>query len=132
MFDTIFKLKRNEKDVLSETIRQMDVNYVKMVYELEKVKNLNHKIDTLNSKMRAFEEVASTSGIEIKPQTMTVKTKDAIKLILQKHQELTSSELSRIIKLSRTRCNEYLKDMENEGILVSRVNCRKKLYSLRQ
>lgn len=132
MFDTIFKLKRNEKDVLSETIRQMDVNYVKMVYELEKVKNLNHKIDTLNSKMRAFEEVASTSGIEIKPQTMTVKTKDAIKLILQKHQELTSSELSRIIKLSRTRCNEYLKDMENEGILVSRINCRKKLYSLRQ
>ena len=132
MFDTIFKLKRNEKDVLSETIRQMDVNYVKMVYELEKVKNLNHKIDTLNSKMRAFEEVASTSGIEIKPQTMTVKTKDAIKLILQKHQELTSSELSRIIKLSRTRCNEYLKDMENEGFLVSRINCRKKLYSLRQ
>jgi response regulator of citrate/malate metabolism len=132
VFDTIFKLKRNEKDVLSETTRQMDVNYVKMVYELEKVKNLNHKIDTLNSKMRAFEEVASTSGIEIKPQTMTVKTKDAIKLILQKHQELTSSELSRIIKLSRTRCNEYLKDMENEGILVSRINCRKKLYSLRQ
>jgi len=132
VFDTIFKLKRNEKDVLSETIRQMDVNYVKMVYELEKVKNLNHKIDTLNSKMRAFEEVASTSGIEIKPQTMTVKTKDAIKLILQKHQELTSSELSRIIKLSRTRCNEYLKDMENEGFLVSRINCRKKLYSLRQ
>ena len=110
----------------------MDANYAKMIYELEKVRNLNHKIDTLNSKMRAFEEVASTSGIEIKPQTMTVKTKDAIKLILQKHQELTSSELSRIIKLSRTRCNEYLKDMENEGILVSRVNCRKKLYSLRQ
>jgi response regulator of citrate/malate metabolism len=132
VFETIFKQKRNEKDVLSETIRQMDANYAKMIYELEKVRNLNHKIDTLNSKMRAFEEVASTSGIEIKPQTMTVKTKDAIKLILQKHQELTSSELSRIIKLSRTRCNEYLKDMENEGILVSRVNCRKKLYSLRQ
>jgi response regulator of citrate/malate metabolism len=81
--------------------------------------------------MRAFEEVASTSGIEIKPQTMTVKTKDVIKLILQKHQGLTSSELSKIIKLSRTRCNEYLKEMENEGILMSRINCRKKLYSLR-
>jgi response regulator of citrate/malate metabolism len=131
VLDSIFKLKRNEKDVLSETIRQMDVNYVKMVYELEKVKNLNRKIDALNSKMRAFEEVASTSGIEIKPQTMTVKTKDVIKLISQKHQELTSSELSKIIKLSRTRCNEYLKEMENEGILMSRINCRKKLYSLR-
>ena len=132
MFDTIFKQKRNEKDMLNETIRQMDVNYVKMIYELEKVRNLNRKIDTISSKIRAFEEVASTSGIEIKPQTMTVKTKDAIKLILQKHKELTSSELSRIIKLSRTRCNEYLKEMENDGILVSRINCRKKIYSLRQ
>jgi response regulator of citrate/malate metabolism len=132
VFDTIFKQKRNEKDMLNETIRQMDVNYVKMIYELEKVRNLNRKIDTISSKIRAFEEVASTSGIEIKPQTMTVKTKDAIKLILQKHKELTSSELSRIIKLSRTRCNEYLKEMENDGILVSRINCRKKIYSLRQ
>lgn len=132
MLGSIFKFKRNEKDMLSETIRQMDVNYVKMVYELEKVRNLNRKIDTINSRIKAFEEVASTNGLEIKPQTMTVKTKDAIKLILQKHHELTSSELSRIIKLSRTRCNEYLKEMENEGILTSKINCRKKLYSLRQ
>lgn len=120
MLGSIFKFKRNEKDMLSETIRQMDVNYVKMVYELEKVRNLNRKIDTINSRIKAFEEVASTNGLEIKPQTMTVKTKDAIKLILQKHHELTSSELSRIIKLSRTRCNEYLKEMENEGILTSK------------
>ncbi len=110
----------------------MDVNYVKMIYELERLRNLNRKIDTINTKMKAFEEVASTNGIEIKPQTMTVKTKGAIKLILQKYKELTSSELSRVIKLSRTRCNEYLKEMENEGILLSKINCRKKLYSLRQ
>ena len=132
VFGSIFKLKRNEKDVLNETIKQMDVHYVKMAYELERLRNLNQKIDKIDTKMKAFEEVASTSGIEIKPQTMTVKTKDAIKLILQKYKELTSSELSKIIKLSRTRCNEYLKEMENEGILLSKSNCRKKLYSLRQ
>jgi response regulator of citrate/malate metabolism len=132
VFGSIFKQKRNEKDALNETIRHMDVNYVKMIYELERLRNLNRKIDTINTKMKAFEEVASTNGIEIKPQTMTVKTKGAIKLILQKYKELTSSELSRVIKLSRTRCNEYLKEMENEGILLSKINCRKKLYSLRQ
>ena len=129
---SFLKNKRDEKDLLSENVRDMDMNYVKMVYELEKLRSVNRRINTINTKIKAFEEMASTSGFDIKPQTMSLKTKDAIKVILQKHKELTSSELSRIIKLSRTRCNEYLKEMENEGILISRINCRKKLYSLRQ
>ena len=132
MLGSIFKQKKSESDTLNETIRQMDANYVKMIYELERLRSLNRKIDKIDTKMKAFEEVASTNGIEIKPQTMTVKTKDAIRLILQKYRDLTSSQLSTLIKLSRTRCNEYLKEMENEGILLSKINCRKKLYSLRQ
>ncbi|MEM5872538.1 MAG: winged helix-turn-helix domain-containing protein [Candidatus Aenigmatarchaeota archaeon] len=132
MLSSIFKFKKDEKEILNETIKQMDAHYVKMAYELEKLKNLNRKINTISSKLKVFEEVASNSGIEIKPQTMSVKTKEAIKLILQKHKELTSSELSKIIKLSRTRCNEYLKEMENNGILTSKIRCRKKFYSLRQ
>jgi len=132
MLSSIFKFKKDEKEILNETIKQMDAHYVKMAYELEKLKNLNRKINTIDSKLRVFEEVASNSGIEIKPQTMSVKTKEAIKLILQKHKELTSSELSRLIKLSRTRCNEYLKEMENQGILSSKTKCRKKFYFLRQ
>lgn len=132
MFDSIFKPKRNEKDSLNQNAREMDINYIKMAYELERLRNLNRKIDTISSKMKAFEEAASTNGFEVKPMTMSTKTKDAIKLILKKYRELTSSELSKLIKLSRTRCNEYLKEMENEGILVSCINCRKKLYSLRQ
>jgi response regulator of citrate/malate metabolism len=131
MFDTILKSKRNDKNPLNENVREMDINYIKMAYELEKLRTVNRKIDTINTKIRAFEEVVSTNGFEIKPQTMSIKTKDAIKLILQKYKELTSSELGRLIKLSRTRCNEYLKEMENEGILISKTNCRKKLYSLR-
>lgn len=131
MFDDILKPKRNEKDPLSENVREMDINYIKMAYELEKLRTVNRKIDTINTKIKAFEDVASTNGFEIKPQTMSLKTKDAIKLILQKHRELTSSDLGRLIKLSRTRCTEYLKEMENQGILASRINCRKKLYSLR-
>jgi response regulator of citrate/malate metabolism len=131
MLGSIFKSKNNDKDSVSKNVREMDINYVKMAYELEKLRSVNRKIDTINTKIRAFEEVASENGLDIKPQTMSIKTKDAIKLILQKHNELTSSELGRLIKLSRTRCNEYLKEMENEGILTSKINCRKKMYFLR-
>lgn len=132
MLSSIFKSKRSDKDSVSKNVREMDINYAKMAYELEKLRSVNRKIDTISTKLRAFEEVASTNGLEIKPQTMSNKTKDAIKLILQKHIELTSSELSRLIKLSRTRCNEYLKEMEIAGNLSSKINCRKKLYFLRQ
>jgi response regulator of citrate/malate metabolism len=131
MIRSIFKSKNNDKDSVSKNVREMDINYVKMAYELEKLRNVNRKIDTINTKIRAFEQVASTNGLDIKPQTMSVKTKEAIRLILQKHMELTSAELGKLIKLSRTRCNEYLKEMENDGILASKINCRKRLYFLR-
>jgi response regulator of citrate/malate metabolism len=131
MIGSLFKSKHKEKDSVSKNVREMDINYIKMAYELEKLRNVNRKIDTINTKIRAFEAVASTNGLDIKPQTMSVKTKEAIRLILQKHMELTSSELGKLIKLSRTRCNEYLKEMEIEGILSSKINCRKRLYFLR-
>ena len=61
-----------------------------------------------------------------------VKTKEAIRLILQKYREMTPYQLSKLIKLSRTRCNEYLKQMEDDGLTISRTISRKKFYSLRQ
>jgi len=60
-----------------------------------------------------------------------LKKKEAIKLLLQKHGKLTSSMLSQLIGLSRTRCNEYLKELEEEGIVTSEIRDRKKYYMLK-
>jgi DNA-binding Lrp family transcriptional regulator len=79
-----------------------------------------------------MERIISTGGFRLNTKPVTSKTKEAIKMILQKYGELTPLQLSRLIKLSRTRCNEYLKEMEKEGVAISRVESRKKYYKLRQ
>ncbi|MCD6371247.1 MAG: winged helix-turn-helix domain-containing protein [Candidatus Aenigmarchaeota archaeon] len=59
---------------------------------------------------------------------LSEKTKLAIKLLIKKHGGVTASQLSKLINLSRTRCNEYLKQMEKEGMLKSKVEGKKKKY----
>ncbi len=130
MIKSILKKKNNGLSV-EEVIKRLDMQYAQLALEFEKFKLLNEKIEKLNSKIVEIEEMISR-GIKFQSRSVSTKTKEAIKIILKKYGELTSEQLSKILKLSRTRCNEYLKEMEEEGITKSRVFCRKKLYSLRQ
>ena len=129
---SIFKSKDEEKKILEESIKQLDVRYAGIAIELERLKKLNEKIDKIEAKLKGLDDIISAGGMSLQPRTIAVKTKEAIKLILQKYGKVTPSQLSKLIKLSRTRCNEYLKEMENDGMAISTIECRKKLYSLRQ
>jgi len=129
---SIFKSEDNEKKILEENIKKLDVKYAKIAIELERLKKLSEKIDKIEAKLKGIDDIVSAGGMSLQPRTISVKTKEAIRLILQKYGKVTASELSKLIKLSRTRCNEYLKEMEEEGILFSLIDSRKKLYSLRQ
>ena len=129
---SIFKSEDNEKKILEENIKKLDVKYAKIAIELEILKKLSEKIDKIEAKLKGIDDIVSAGGMSLQPRTISVKTKEAIRLILQKYGKVTASELSKLIKLSRTRCNEYLKEMEEEGILFSLIDSRKKLYSLRQ
>ncbi|MFW9852800.1 MAG: winged helix-turn-helix transcriptional regulator [Candidatus Thorarchaeota archaeon] len=129
---SIFKSEDKEKKILEEGIKKLDVKYAKIAIELERLKKLSEKIDKIESKLKGLDDIISAGGMSLQPRTISVKTKEAIRLILQKYGKVTASELSRLIKLSRTRCNEYLKDMEEEGLLLSIIDSRKKFYSLRQ
>jgi response regulator of citrate/malate metabolism len=128
---TIFKNKTDEDKVAEDSMRRLDMQYVQMAYELERLAKLSKKVEEIHTKLTEIEQSISSNGIKSQFIPASEKTKNAIKLILQKHGELTALQLSRIIKLSRTRCNEYLKEMELEGITTSRLDCRKKLYRLR-
>ncbi len=131
-FMSIFKSEDKEKKILEESIKKLDVKYAKIAIELERLKKLSEKIDKIESKLKGLDDIVSAGGMSLQPRTISVKTKEAIRLILQKYGKVTASELSKLIKLSRTRCNEYLKEMEEEGLLFSLIDSRKKFYSLRQ
>jgi len=124
--------KEDENEKIGNFIRKLDAQYVKMALEVEKLKTLSKKIDEISTKLRKIERIVEESGVKPQNFTLSGRTKEAIKLILQKHGELTPLQLSKLINLSRTRCNEYLKQLELEGFLTSRTYCRKKYYSIRQ
>ncbi|MEM5853498.1 MAG: winged helix-turn-helix domain-containing protein [Candidatus Aenigmatarchaeota archaeon] len=128
----ILKKKNSSEEQMEELLRQMDAQRARMAIELEKLKNLGEKIQEIESRLREVERIISAGGFQLRTKPVSSKTKEAIKMILQKYGELTPSQLSKLIKLSRTRCNEYLKEMEREGIAISRIESRKKYYKLRQ
>jgi hypothetical protein len=132
MVDSILRPKHEKSEPIENVIRQMDCQYVKMSLELEKLVGLKEKISEIDTKLKEVEDIISRGGFKLQTHAISSKTEDAIKIILQNHGELTSSQLSKLIKLSRTRCNEYLKEMELQGELLSRIDCRKKLYKTRQ
>jgi len=132
MIDSFFKKKSEEEKSKELMIKQLDLRYAQVAIELERLKSLDKKIDRITERLKAIDSVIETEGVQIPSQTKSAKTIEAIKLILDKHGSMTSTELSKLIKLSRTRCNEYLREMEDIGILVSRINSRKKIYGIRQ
>jgi len=128
----IFRSKNDRTETNENLIRQLDGQYAKMSIEFEELMNLKQKIEKIDSKLREMEQIISKSSPVFQTRSKSSTTKEAIKLILEKHNELSSAQLSKLMKLSRTRCNEYLKEIEIEGIATSRIYCRKKMYKLRQ
>jgi DNA-binding transcriptional ArsR family regulator len=117
---------------IDELLKQMDMQRAQMAIELEKLKNLSAKLREIENRLAEIERVISASEFKLRTKPVSSRTKEAIKIILQKYGELTPLQLSKLIKLSRTRCNEYLKEMEREGITIARIDGRKKYYKLRQ
>lgn len=106
------------KDIIKKPIRSRP--YRDEVQEiLNQLKGLNKKIEDIQS------------GLLSKKESPTkLKRKKEIIYLLKEKNKLTASKLSELLELSRTRCSEYLKEMETEGITKSEKEGRKKFYSL--
>lgn len=60
----------------------------------------------------------------------TLKVKGMIKSLLGEHKKLTTSQLSKLVNLSRTRCSEYMNEMERIGGVKAATVRRQKFYEL--
>jgi len=142
------KIEREKLDSLSE---------IGKIKEIEKEKSANQRIESLI--LRKFQETGleekindingkledvcqkidelmflyqSNSRQKSSPSVRKMRVKEMIALLLQQHGQLGAPQLSSMLNLSRTRCSEYLKEMEGAGLLAAQLNCRKKLYKIRQ
>jgi len=125
-------LKREKKDELDEAIsKQLGVQYIQIFKILEKMKELDEKIQENQLLLKDLSNKYVKLNKEKNNISLKEKTKVAIKLILKKYEKMTSDQLSKIIQLSRTRCSEYLKELEDEKLIKGEIINRKKYFSIK-
>ena len=126
-------LKRDKKDEMKGVIsKQLGVQYIQIFKILERMKELDEKIKQNQLLLKDLTKKYIIMNKKKNNIPLKEKTKVAIKLILKKHGKMTSNQLSKILHLSRTRCSEYLKELEKEKIVKGEIIKRKKYYAIKK
>jgi len=89
--------------------------------------------DEIVNKIISEVKIATRPLIASKQQLTIVEQKRIEKIIstLQDHGKLSSNQLSQILNLSRTRCNEYFKQMEELGLVEGIEIGKEKYYQIK-
>lgn len=85
------------------------------------IADLLQRIERLEKALEGEQEIET-------PRKSNVKNK--IIFLLRQHKRLSSSQLSKLLGLSRTRCNEYFRELTKKGITEGTIIDRKKYYKL--
>jgi len=132
----ILKNKLQKESVKVQTGEEIKTPWVeqKMDDILFRLRELEKKIeDVKRDRIHEFldyEKLASRSQQVDGDSVRTLKVKGMIKSLLGEHRKLTTSQLSKLINLSRTRCSEYLIEMERKRIVKGTTVRRQKFYEL--
>ncbi|GEM_PF-2282873 len=96
------------------------------------INRIYSELDSLNKKFEELRDVVI--GLKKHGSSISTPRKNMVKreiiALLQKHKRLNSSQLGKIIGLSRVRANEYLKELEDESIAKGITIKKKKFYML--
>jgi len=113
-------LQREARQMPSEAY---DIEHIKEKLEeiSQKVSHLHERIDSMEGRKPEGKE----DGVK------KSKIKRIIEANLKEHGKLTSYDLAQILSLSRTRCSEYLNEMERAGIIKGVTIKRKRYYEVR-
>jgi len=130
--------------MFDEKIKKEQIGYllkIKPILQLNRIDFLTNEqtqkteesvdlISMINELTKRVEELEKKIESEKRESIRKMRVKEQIISLLQEHKRLTSSQLSNIIGLSRTRCNEYLKELSREGLTEGVIVGRQKFYKL--
>lgn len=80
--------------------------------------------------IRRIENIEKALDLQQEKGVRKNKVKEQIISLLQQNKKLTSSQLSKLIGLSRTRCSEYFRELTREGKTEGVIINRQKYYKL--
>jgi len=106
----------------------------------EELQTTEEIVDTIVSKLKSVQPIMETP-VDVQyvetpipnGQNLTIverKKINKIKSLLQQHDQLTSAQLAQLMNLSRTRSNEYFKQMESLGMVEPVLVGKEKFYRL--
>lgn len=135
----VLKSKLNQEKInLREDFDENKANWMeqKMDDILFRLREMEKKIESVRRErihdIIEYQKISTSPG-KGKPESMrTLKVKSMIKSLLGEHKKLSSTDLSRLLKLSRTRCSEYLNELSREGVIAYTTVRRKKFYELKK
>jgi predicted transcriptional regulator len=127
--------KNREKEKIDLILLKKSLEREKIRYhELENLKNrvkmLEEKTDAIKKDIGVIKDFIFHAYYVREESTRKLKMKMEIKNALERYGKMTASELSKIVNLSRTRCTEYLKEMERKGVVKGFTFKRKKYYEI--
>lgn len=107
-------VKFHENDLLMERIGELD-------------KKIDSMKDLFQKKPVIRQDIPKYKATETPVKS---KRKEEVMKILKENKRLTATQLSTLTGMSRTRCNEYLKELEKDGMAQGTVINKKKFYRL--
>ena len=111
---------------IKDMIDKGSVSYEKDETIMQKIKELDKKIDSMKDSFQREHYIKKSN-----PESpVKKKRKREIIKLLESHKKLTSTQLSVITGISRTRCNEYLRELEEQGMANGTVSDKRKFYRL--
>ncbi|MEM5871254.1 MAG: winged helix-turn-helix domain-containing protein [Candidatus Aenigmatarchaeota archaeon] len=117
-------LRERIREIVAEEIKNSGIDKrIDEIFEL--TKNLEKNLENLKNSLVPLSRSKTDSIRKIKIKRMIIE-------LLTKNKRMTAVELSAKLDLSRTRCSEYLSEMEKDGILKGTIISRQKFYELNQ
>ena len=127
----ISKIAQGEREkIMREKIREIvleELNNCGINKRIDDIhassKNLEKNIENLKSSLVPLSRSKSDSIRKIKIKRMILE-------LLEKEKRMTASDVSVKLDLSRTRCSEYLTELERDDVLRGIVISRQKFYEV--
>ncbi len=125
------KIAKEEREkILREKIREIVVEELKNSGITERLDDISKFTQCVEKKMDDMKSSIAPLSRSKTDSIRKLKMKRLIIEMLSKQKRVTASDVSTKLDLSRTRCSEYLTELEKDGITKGVVISRQKFYEL--
>lgn len=125
------EIAKGERDkILSQKIQEIVSEEMKNTGIHGRLDEINKKINRLDSRLEEFKKTFVPFTRVKEDGVRKMKIKRMISELLRKHRKLTANDLAVMLNLSRTRCSEYLSEMEKDEVTRGVLVRRQKFYEM--